>query len=323
MIAQRDQAPPLLDEGRGTDVVGVDRRAGAGELGGRRLRGGRGELLVAVDEFADLFLELAQLADEQIHLLEVRDDLALHRFALGAGRRGVELARDRIVLRPERSDWGIDHQTVAFCIALSIASFSLELSSRAVLSAITVRPSFTTIPVMYSAASPFTMLGGAVTSLAATCSTSVTASTTTPILPPSHSRITVRVSSRSGAGAPSRLRRSTSGIAPPPPAAPARPPGRARAEARAPPAARPDESAAPGGRAAASRRAPPRVRAARRAPRPSPRPRARAPAAARSAGRRRGPGDSRDSWRAAEAAARHCRCGGGAPVYGRPPSREV
>src|SRR5947207_1281215 len=216
VVAERDEAPPLLDEGRGADVVGVHRGPRARELGSRRLRRRRGELLVALDQLADLFLQLAQLADERVDLLEEGDDLALHYLALGPAGRGVEPARDRVVLRPQGAHRGIDHQGLAVSlITPSMASFSLELSRRAVLSAMTVRPSFTTIPVMYSAASPFTMLGGAVTSLAATCSTSVTASTTTPSFPPSHSRMTVRVSSRWGAGAPSRLRRSTSGTAPP------------------------------------------------------------------------------------------------------------
>src|SRR2546430_137263 len=216
VVTERDEAPPLLDEGRGADVVGVHRGPRARELGSRRLRRRRRELLVAVDELADLFLQLAQLADERVDLFEERDDLALQHLTLGPAGRRVEPARDRIVLRPQGANRGIDHQGFAVSlIAPSMASFSLELSSRAVLSAMTVRPSFTTIPVMYSAASPFTMFGGAVTSLAATCSTSVTASPTTPSFPPSHSRMTVRVSSRCGAGAPSRLRRSTSGTAPP------------------------------------------------------------------------------------------------------------
>src|SRR5438132_1418157 len=198
------------------DVVGVDGGSRPRELRGRRLRRRRGELFVAVDQLADLLLQLAQLADERVDLLEEGDDLALHHFTLGPPGRRVELARDRIVLRPQGANRGIEHQDFAVSlITPSMATFSFELSSRAVFSAMTVRPSFTTIPVMYSAASPFTMFGGAVTSLAATCSTSVTASTTTPSLPPSHSRMTVRVSSRCGAGAPSRLRKSTSGTAPP------------------------------------------------------------------------------------------------------------
>src|SRR5256886_1660248 len=214
--AGRDAAPAILDEGRGADVVGVDGGSRPRELRGRRLRRRRGELFVAVDQLADLLLQLAQLADERVDLLEEGDDLALHHLTLGPPGRRVELARDRIVLRPQGANRGIDHQDFAVSlITPSMATFSFELSSRAVFSAMTVRPSFTTIPVMYSAASPFTMFGGAVTSLAATCSTSVTASTTTPSLPPSHSRMTVRVSSRCGAGAPSRLRKSTSGTAPP------------------------------------------------------------------------------------------------------------
>src|SRR5438094_953523 len=216
VVAERDEAPALLDEGRGADVVGVDGGSRPRELRGRRLRRRRGELFVAVDQLADLLLQLAQLADERVDLLEEGDDLALHHLTLGPPGRRVELARDRIVLRPQGANRGIDHQDFAVSlITPSMATFSFELSSRAVFSAMTVRPSFTTIPVMYSAASPFTMFGGAVTSLAATCSTSVTTSTTTPSLPPSHSRMTVRVSSRCGAGAPSRLRKSTSGTAPP------------------------------------------------------------------------------------------------------------
>ena len=56
---------------------------------------------------------------------------------------------------------------------------------------------------------------GAVISEAATWSTSVTASTITPIFAPSDSRITVRVSSRSGAATLRRLRKSIRGTAAP------------------------------------------------------------------------------------------------------------
>ena len=38
IVPERDQAPPLFDEGRGADVVGVHYRARAGELRRRRLR---------------------------------------------------------------------------------------------------------------------------------------------------------------------------------------------------------------------------------------------------------------------------------------------
>src|SRR6266699_89760 len=216
VVAEGDETPPLFDEGRRPDVVRVDRGAGAREFRRRRLRRRRGDLFEAVHQLADLLLERRQLADERIDLFEVRDDLALHGLALGAARHRLQATRDRLVLASQGREGAVHHRTFAGSrTAVSSASFSLDESRRAVLSTMIVRPSFTTRPVMYSAARPFTMAGGDVISGAATCSTSVTVSTTTPSLPPSHSRITVRVSSRSGAGALSRLRSSTSGTATP------------------------------------------------------------------------------------------------------------
>src|SRR5881296_114660 len=199
-------------------MIGVDRGARSGELGGGGLCCGRRDLFETVHQLANFLLERRQLADERVDLLEITDDLALQGFALRAARHRVEAARDLFVLGPQGRERGIRHQTFAdsFTTASS-ATFSVEERSREVLSTMIVRaPSpVTTMPVMYSAARPLTMPGGGVTSVAATCSTSVTASTTTPILAPSHSRITVRVSSRCGAGTPSRLRRSMSGTAVP------------------------------------------------------------------------------------------------------------
>src|SRR5690348_2056301 len=217
VITERNETPALLDERGGADVIGVDDGARARELRRRRFRRGGGDLLEAVHELAHVLLQGGQLADQRVHALEVGDDFALHRLALRAPRHGLEATRDLVIFAPEGGQRRIDHQVagaVSFA-AVSSASFSLEVSRRAVLSTMIVRPSFTTRPVMYSAARPFTIPGGDVISGAATCSTSVTASTTTPSFPPSHSRITVRVSSRSGAAAPSRLRRSTSGTATP------------------------------------------------------------------------------------------------------------
>src|SRR2546422_2954604 len=177
-------------------------------------------LLVAVHQLADVLPELTQLGDQGVHLLEVGDDLALHRFPLGGPRNAVELAHDRVVLGPQGADRALGRHAFVCswpvgCTAVSNASFSCEFSSRPVLSTMMVRPSFTMRPVMYSAARPLTIVGGAVTSVANSCNTSVTASTTMPSFDPSHWRTTMRVSSRSGAGAPSRLRRSISGTAVP------------------------------------------------------------------------------------------------------------
>src|SRR2546426_8819317 len=216
VVPEGDEAPPLLDERRRTNVVGVDRGARAGELRRRCFRRRSGDLFEAVHQLTDLLLERRQLADERVHLLEVGEDLALHGLALGTARHRLQATCDLLVLGSEGGERAMDHHAFAGSrTAASSASFSFDVSSRAVLSTMIVRPSFTTSPVMYSAARPFTIAGGEVISGAATCSTSVTASTTTPSLPPSHSRITVRVSSRSGAGTLSRLRRSTSGTATP------------------------------------------------------------------------------------------------------------
>src|SRR5207245_8168456 len=97
VIAERYQTPSLFDEGRGTDVIGVHRRPLAGELRRRRLLRVSGELLVAVDELANLVLQLRELAEHPVDFLEVGDDLPLRRLALGASGRALELARDGVV----------------------------------------------------------------------------------------------------------------------------------------------------------------------------------------------------------------------------------
>src|SRR5207249_2903763 len=159
--------------------------------------GGRAPLLDPAGQLAATPPQRRQLSDKPIDPLEVGDDLALDRLALGAVRQAVEAARDLLVLGAERGQRGVDHQAFACgCTAASRATFSCPDNSRAVLSTMIVRPSVTTRPVMYAAASPLTIPGGAVICSAATCRTSVTASTTTPSFPPSHSRITLRVSSR-------------------------------------------------------------------------------------------------------------------------------
>src|SRR2546425_12081655 len=112
VIAERNETPPLLDEGGRPDVVRVHRWAAAGKLWRRRLRSRRCELLVAIDEGADLLLQVRELGDERVHLLEVADDLALDGFALGATPRRVELPGDGVVLGPQRGDWRLRHQAV-------------------------------------------------------------------------------------------------------------------------------------------------------------------------------------------------------------------
>src|SRR5579859_662506 len=213
-VAEHYKTKTLFDERRRADVVGVQHRPLSREFRSSGLLRVGCNLLVAIDELADVFFQLRQLAEHAVDLLEERDDFALRRFALGArppaaaGR--FELARDRIVFAPQRADRCFRRHD-----APCKASFSFEFSSLFVFNTTIVRPSCTTSPAMYSAARPRTMPGGGVTACAGTCSTSVTVSTMTPIFPPSNSRITVRVSSRSAAAAPSRLRRSTSGTAPP------------------------------------------------------------------------------------------------------------
>ncbi len=108
-------------------MVGVDHRPGAGEL--RRLRrvGRRLELLVAVDQRPDVFLELGQLAERGIDPLEIGDDLPLHCLALGVGAGLVEPERDRLELAPQRGNQRIAHAAQA--TAPVSASRSSELSS--------------------------------------------------------------------------------------------------------------------------------------------------------------------------------------------------
>src|SRR5260370_8694944 len=155
VVAQGDQTPPLLDEGRGPDAGGVGGGAGARELRRRRFRRRGADLLEAVDELADVLLQGRQLADERVDLLEVRDDLALHGLALGAARQRLEPARNRFVLGAEGRQRGVDHQALAFSwTAASSASFSFELSRRAALSTMMVRPFVPTRPLMYPATRP-------------------------------------------------------------------------------------------------------------------------------------------------------------------------
>src|SRR5213079_2126653 len=98
MIAERDEAPALFDERGRADVIGVQDRALPRELRrGSSLRIG-GELLVAIDQLADVFLQLRQLTELPVDLLEERDDLALGGFALGIAGRAVEQPGDLVVL---------------------------------------------------------------------------------------------------------------------------------------------------------------------------------------------------------------------------------
>src|SRR5258705_5753246 len=101
MIAERDETPSLLDERRRADVVRMEGRPRPGELRCGRLLGVGRELLVAIDEAADVVLELRQLGEDAIHLLEIGDDLALGGLALGPGRRAIDLARNGVVFLPE------------------------------------------------------------------------------------------------------------------------------------------------------------------------------------------------------------------------------
>src|SRR6267142_1972933 len=171
VVAERDQTPALLDECGRADVIGVEHRPLPGEFRSGGLLCVRGDLFVAIDELADIVLELRQLTQHAVHLLEEGDDLTLRRLALGVSRRAtpLELPRDSIVFPAKRRDRCFCHH-VAPCKAI----FSFALSNLLVFK-----------------------------------------TTIVPILPPSNSSMTVRVSSRSGAAAPRRLRKSTSGIAPP------------------------------------------------------------------------------------------------------------
>src|SRR6266699_3605723 len=165
VVPEGDEAPPLLDERRRTNVVGVDRGARAGELRRRCFRRRSGDLFEAVHQLTDLLLERRQLADERVHLLEVGDDLALHGLALGTARHRLQATCELLVLGSEGWERAIHHQAFAGSrTTASSASFSFDVSSRAVLSTMMVRPSFTTRPVMYSAARPFTIAGGEVIS---------------------------------------------------------------------------------------------------------------------------------------------------------------
>src|SRR5207253_6599156 len=166
---KRDKAPPGTDGGGGAEGARERARArgraagGGGGGGGGRFGRRRRHLLEALHELADVFLERGQLADQGVDLLEVGDDLAFYRLALRATGHRLDAMRDLLVRGPEGRQRRIDHQAFAVSFtAVSSATFSFDVSSRAVLSTMIVRPSFTTRPVMYSAARPFTIPGGEV-----------------------------------------------------------------------------------------------------------------------------------------------------------------
>ena len=85
-------------------MIGVQHRSGTGEFRRGRLLGVGGDLFVAIDELTDLFLQLGQLPEHAINLLEVGDDLALRRLALGIPGRAIELPRDGIVFPAQHRD---------------------------------------------------------------------------------------------------------------------------------------------------------------------------------------------------------------------------
>src|SRR5262245_2353973 len=215
VIPERNEAPSLLDERRRADVVRFHRGTDTGELGRGRLRGGRRlQLLVLVDQKADILFQLPHVGEQRVDLLEKEDDLLLDGVAFRLIAGLVEALRDTVVLSAQRRHRRVAHQADSF-MAVASASFSRDASSFAVLSTMMVRASRPTRPVMYSAASPLTIAGGALTAAAPICMTSVTVSTTKPILPPSQSSTMMRVSSLSGASTPSRLRRSITGTGSP------------------------------------------------------------------------------------------------------------
>src|SRR5512135_1191545 len=148
VVAQRDQAPALLDVGRGADMVGLDRRPHTREVGRGRFCGRRRlHLLVLVDQDADVFLELRRLRQQAVHVLEEADDLPLHRLPLHGRARGFQPLGDGVVLRAERGDRRVRHQARPSSAAVS-ASFSFEASSLPVLSTMMVAWSRPTSPVM-------------------------------------------------------------------------------------------------------------------------------------------------------------------------------
>src|SRR3989442_568428 len=104
----------------------MEDRSLTGELGRGRVLRIRGQPLVAIDELADVVLELRHLAEHPVDLLEKGDDLALGGFALGVSRRAppLELPGDSIVFAAQRRDRCF-YGHVAPCRA----SFSFALSS--------------------------------------------------------------------------------------------------------------------------------------------------------------------------------------------------
>src|SRR5665213_2981140 len=111
VIAERDEAPSLLDERRCADVIGHHYRAIAPELRCDRRRGALLHLLPLLDELLDVLAQRTKLCELELHLLEERDDLAFDLVALARCRRGLEARLDRGVARTERRGLGLSHAT--------------------------------------------------------------------------------------------------------------------------------------------------------------------------------------------------------------------
>jgi hypothetical protein len=116
VIAEGDEAPTLLDEGRRAEMIRLHRGPRAGELRGRgrarrRGPGGAVHLLVPLRQAAEAILQLAQLRDRAVHPLEQRDDLTLHLLARGGVSRGVEPGLDVAELPLEPVQRRVAHVT--------------------------------------------------------------------------------------------------------------------------------------------------------------------------------------------------------------------
>src|SRR5947208_10855190 len=98
MIPERDEAPALFDEGGRTDVIGMEDRTRAREFRRRGRLGIGRQLLVAIDELANVLFQLCQLTQLTVDLLEETADPALRPFALRVAWRAFHLVRDAVVI---------------------------------------------------------------------------------------------------------------------------------------------------------------------------------------------------------------------------------
>ena len=123
----------------------MNRRAGAGELRRRSATSAARALLVALDQPADVFLDLAQIGQRAVHPLEQGDDVALE--GLPVRPAGASPRRPSISWNWLRS--AVSHGSLIWPLPMPVrASRSVEESSLRAFRMMIVRSGRVTIPAM-------------------------------------------------------------------------------------------------------------------------------------------------------------------------------